>query len=122
VLRRRARRVVLALSWAVSARQARILRMLAAIRSSAVNREQAAMPRTRRRAGWLGEGVVGGVFGVAVEPFDGVPQGGVAGLPGWAAVGQVLAVAGACVGRDGDRGLPADPRWFFGRLELGFPS
>lgn len=26
-------------------------------------------------AGWLGEGVVGGVFGVAAEAFDGVAQG-----------------------------------------------
>ena len=32
---------------------------------------------------WLGEGFVGGVFGVAVEAFDCVAQGGVAGLPGW---------------------------------------
>src|ERR1039458_442866 len=43
-------------------------------------------------AGWLGEGLVGGVLGVAVEAFDGVAQGGVALVPGWAAVGQVLAV------------------------------
>ena len=33
-------------------------------------------------AGGLGEGLVGGVFGVAVEAFDGVAQGGVAGVPG----------------------------------------
>ena len=33
-------------------------------------------------AGGLGEGFVGGVFGVAVEAFDGVAQGGVAGVPG----------------------------------------
>src|SRR5205823_992109 len=58
-------------------------------------------------AAGLGERLVGGVFGVAVEAFDGVPQGGVAGVPGEAAVGQVLAVAGAHVGRDGDRGLAA---------------
>src|SRR6266536_2011239 len=41
--------------------------------------------------------LAGGVFGVAVEAFDGVAQGGVAGVPGRAAVGEVLAVAGAGV-------------------------
>ena len=40
------------LSRGVRARQARILRMLAAISSSAVKTDWAAMPRTRRRAGW----------------------------------------------------------------------
>src|SRR5713226_9122132 len=50
--RRRARWVMRALSRAVRARQARILRMLAAISSSAVKMDWAAMPRTRRRAGW----------------------------------------------------------------------
>ena len=49
-------------------------------------------------AAGLGQGLVGGVFGVAVEAFDGVAQGGVAGVPGGAAVGQVLAVAGADAG------------------------
>ena len=49
------------------------------------------------------EGFVGGVFGVAVEAFDGVAQGGVALVPGRAAVGQVLAVTGADVRGDGDR-------------------
>ena len=52
VRRRRARRAGPAWSLPVRARQARILRMLAAMSSSAVNREQAAMPRTRRRPGW----------------------------------------------------------------------
>ena len=33
-------------------------------------------------AAWLGECLVCGVFEVAVEAFDGVAQGGVAGLPG----------------------------------------
>ena len=41
---------------------------------------------------------MGGVFDEPVEAFDGVAQGGVAGVPGGAAVGQVLAVAGAGVG------------------------
>jgi hypothetical protein len=104
------------LALAVRARQARILRMLAAISSSAVNKEQAAMPRTRRRPGWA-RAWWAGSFGVAVESFDGVAQGGVAGVPGGAGVGQVLAVAGAGVGRDGDRGLPADLGWFVRRLE-----
>ena len=63
----------------------------------------------------LGEGLVGGVFGVAVEAFDGVPQGGIPRVPGRAAVGQVLAVAGAGVRGDGDRRLGADPGRF-GRL------
>ena len=73
-------------------------------------------------AGGLGEGLVGGVFGVAVEAFDGVPQGGVAGVPGRAAVGQVLAVAGADVRGDGDRGLPAEPGEFLrGLKDLGPP-
>ncbi len=51
VRRRRARWAVPGLLSVVSARQARILRMLAAISSSAVNTDWAAMPRTRRRAG-----------------------------------------------------------------------
>ena len=73
-------------------------------------------------AGGGGEGFVGGVFDEPVEAFDGVAQGGVAGVPGRAAVGQVLAVAGAGVGGDGDRGLAAEPGWFRGRLEdLGPP-
>src|SRR5260370_471261 len=62
-------------------------------------------------AGWLGQGLVGGVFGVAVEAFDGVAQGGVAGVPGGGAVRQVLAVSGAYVGGDGDCGLSAEPGW-----------
>jgi hypothetical protein len=61
-------------------------------------------------AGGLGECLVRGVFGVAVEALDGVAQGGVAGVPGGGGVGQVLAVAGAGVGRDGDRCLAADFR------------
>src|SRR5579864_7450663 len=68
-------------------------------------------------AAGLGQGLVGGVFGVAVEAFGGVPQGGVAGVPGGAGVGQVLPVACAHVGGDGDRGLGADLGWFFGRPE-----
>src|SRR5580704_516809 len=73
-------------------------------------------------AAGLGQGLVGGVFGVAVEAFDGVAKGSVAGLPGGAAVGKVLAVAGAGVWGDGDRGLPADLRRFFRGLEyLGPP-
>jgi hypothetical protein len=50
--RRRARRVMRVLSRAVRARQARILRMFAATSSSAVKMDWAAMPRTRRLAGW----------------------------------------------------------------------
>ena len=68
-------------------------------------------------AAGLGEGLVGGVFGVAVEAFDGVAQGGVALVPGGAAVGQFLAVAGADVRGDGDRGLAAQSRRFLRRLE-----
>ena len=52
VRRRRARRVMRALSRGVRARQARTLRMLAAMSSKAVKMDWAAMPRTRRRAGW----------------------------------------------------------------------
>src|SRR5208282_2711370 len=63
-------------------------------------------------SGGLGEGFVGGVFDEAIEAFDGVAQGGVGLVPGRGGVGQVLAVAGAGVGRDGDRGLPAGPRRF----------
>src|ERR1022692_4530637 len=103
---------------AVSARQARILRMLAAMSSSAVKMDCAAMPRMRRRAGWASASQSGS--GVAVEAFDGVAQGCVAGVPGRCAVGQVLAVAGAGVGRDGDRGLLADFRRVIGRAgDLG---
>ena len=95
--------------------------MLAAVSSSAVNRELGGDAADAAAAG-LGEGLVGGVFGVAVEAFDGVAQGGVAGVPGGAAVGQVLAVAGAGVGGDGDRGLAAEPGWFGRWLEdLGPP-
>jgi hypothetical protein len=54
---------------------------------------------------------VGLVFHEPVEAFDGVAQGGVLGVPGRAAVGQVLAVAGARVRGDGDRGLAAEPGW-----------
>ena len=60
---------------------------------------------------------MGGVFGVAVEAFDGVAQGGVVLVPGGAAVRQVLAVAGAQVGGDGDRGLAAEPGWVLRGLE-----
>ena len=63
-------------------------------------------------AAGLGECLVGWVFGVAVEALDGIAQRGVPGVPGGAAVGQVLAVAGTYVGRDGDGGLAADPRRF----------
>src|SRR5271165_6845299 len=72
-------------------------------------------------AGGLGEGLVGGVFGVAVEALDGVAQGGVAPVPGRAGVGQVLPVACAHVGGDGDRGLPAELRWFLGWVEYFGP-
>jgi hypothetical protein len=48
-------------------------------------------------SGGLGEGLVSRVFDEPVEAFDGVAQGGVGVVPGWAAVGQVLAVAGADV-------------------------
>ena len=73
-------------------------------------------------SGGLGEGFVSGVFDETVEAFDGVPQGGVGLVPGGAAVGQVLTVAGAGAGGDGDGGLLADLRRFFRRLEyLGPP-
>ena len=63
-----------------------------------------------------------GVFDEPVESFDGVAQGGVALVPGRAAVGQVLAVAGTGVGGDGDRCLGADLRRFGRWLEyLGAP-
>jgi len=71
--------------------------------------------------GWLAEGFAGGVFDVSVEAFDGVAQGGVAGVPGGGAVGQVLPVAGAGVGGDGDRGLPADLRRVVGRGQDFWP-
>ena len=67
--------------------------------------------------GWLGEGLVGSVFDVAVEAFDGVAQGGIAGVPGGAGVGQVLAVAGTGAGGDGDGGLAADPGRFLRWLQ-----
>jgi len=89
--------------------------MLAAMSSRAVKIDCAAMPRTRRRAGWASASQSGS--GVAVEAFDGVAQGGVGLVPGWAGVGQVLAVAGADVRGDGDRCLAADPGWFGWWLE-----
>ena len=65
---------------------------------------------------------MGGVFDEPVEAFDGVAQGGVGLVPGGAAVGQVLAVTGADVRGDGDRGLGADLRRFGRWLEdLGAP-
>ncbi len=73
-------------------------------------------------SGGLGQGFVSSIFDQAVEAFDGVPQGGVGLAPGRAAVGQVLAVAGADVRGDGDRGLAADPGRFGRWLEyLGAP-
>src|SRR5712691_7873470 len=67
--------------------------------------------------GGLGEGFVSRVFDEPVEAFDGVAQGGVGPVPGRAAVGQVLAVAGTGVRGDGDRRLGADPRRFGRWLE-----
>src|ERR1035441_2205733 len=50
------------------ARQARILRMLAAISSRAVKTDWAAMPRTRRRAGWARASWAGAL----VRPLSGL--------------------------------------------------
>jgi hypothetical protein len=94
------------LSSGVRARQARILRVFAAVSSSAVNTGWAAMPRTRRRAGWA-RAWWAAHFDVAVEAFDGVAQGGVAGVPGRAGVGQVLAVAGTGVAGQDRRWYPS---------------
>ena len=77
--------------------------MLAAVSSSAV-KDGLGGDAADAASGGLGNGFVRGVFDQAVEAFDGVAQGGVHLVPGRAAVGQVLAVAGAGVG--GDRGRP----------------
>ena len=110
------------LSSGVSARQARCI--LLDVRGGQQQRGEDRLggDAADTAPGWLGEGLVGGVFEVAVEAFDGVAQGGVAGVPGRAGAGQVLAVAGTGVRGDGDRGLGGDPRRFGWRLEyLGAP-
>ena len=71
-------------SLAVRARQARILRDVGGDQQQRGEQGAGGDAADAAVAG-LGEGLVGGVFGVAVEAFDGVAQGGEhwcqAGLP-----------------------------------------
>ncbi len=91
-------------------RKVRILRTLAAMRSSAVSNALWSHPVESAPCRVV-EGLVGRILDVAVETLVGVAQGGVGGVPLIAAVEELLIEFGTRLGRDGHALLGARRRW-----------
>ena len=105
--RREGSLLTLPASAALWVRNSSIFLRLAAHNKKATKTLWAATPRIRRRSG-SSMASLGPVLDEAVHPLDGVPQGGVHGVPLGGGVGQNLGELGPRLGRQGDGSLGAD--------------